>query len=380
MNKYDLIVVSYEPFPYGNAATNRMLSYLTGLAEEKNILYLCMASPSQTNSHNKEQKGIYRNIEFRYITKPVFEKRRSLFLRALSLFWRYVMLFFLLLSYDAKSVLLYSSKFFLNKIVQFVCCLKKENIYIDRTELTGYNFSTETSALLKFKRDMECFSGLIVISSGIFDFFDNIQPNRKFLLPVLVDMSRFTQQKREKYFFCCSGANLERDGLLDSLKGFLLFCQIRKDYVLRIATSLNLNDSYHRKCKEIMEQYPEFIHYLGHLPSFEIPDQLGRATALMLTPHTNYKTKGFPTKLGEYLASGTPVVCSSIDDLMAVVSDKTAYIVPPNSPEQIANALQTIVNNEEQAKNIASKGKQLMVENYTIKSYKEKLIDFLKMN
>ena len=34
----------------------------------------------------------------------------------------------------------------------------------------------------------------------------------------------------------------------------------------------------------------------------------------------------------------------------------------------------------EQAKNIASKGKQLMVENYTIKSYKEKLIDFLKMN
>ena len=229
MNKYDLIVVSYEPFPYGNAATNRMLSYLTGLAEEKNILYLCMASPSQTNSHNKEQKGIYRNIEFRYITKPVFEKRRLLFLRALSLFWRYVMLFFLLLSYDAKSVLLYSSKFFLNKIVQFVCCLKKENIYIDRTELTGYNFSTETSALLKFKRDMECFSGLIVISSGIFDFFDNIQPNRKFLLPVLVDMSRFTQQKREKYFYVKLNFNIGFVVFFSKIKDLKLFFKIILD-------------------------------------------------------------------------------------------------------------------------------------------------------
>ena len=380
MKKFDLIVVSYEPFPYGKAATNRMLSYLTGLAKEKSILYLCLASPS-FDTPNKRQYGIHNEILFRYLSNPVLKRKRLIVLRkAISLCWRYLLLIYLLFSYSTKSVLLYSSKPFLNKLVFLICRIKKNNVFLDKTELVGYNYSKETSELLRFKNDTKKLSGLIVISPGLYDYFDNVQPEQKFLLPVLVDMSRFIHQKKEKFFFCCSGANLERDGLLDCLTGFLLFYQSRKDYVFQIASTLNLNDAYHKKCKDIIDQHPDCIQYLGHLPSYEIPNKLSKATALLLTPHTNYETKGFPTKLGEYLASGTPVICSSIDDLMSVISSTTAFIVSPNSPTQIAKALQTIVDNKELAEEVGYNGSQLMQNFYTIHAYKDNLINFLKIN
>lgn len=64
MKKYDLIVVSAEPFPNGHAATNRMLSYLTGLAQRKDILYLCLASPSSSDSPNKKKKDVFQEYIF----------------------------------------------------------------------------------------------------------------------------------------------------------------------------------------------------------------------------------------------------------------------------------------------------------------------------
>lgn len=381
MKKYDLIVVSAEPFPNGHAATNRMLSYLTGLAQRKDILYLCLASPSSSDSPNKKKEGCFSGIYFQYISNPIINHHRNSLFRALSLFWRHCLIFILLiLFYKAKAVLIYSSKRQLTTIVQVACKIRATPLYRDITELVGYNYSHNKKDIAKMKNNLASYSGLITISQGIYNYFDNIPIEKKFLLPVLVDISRFEGHKdSENYFFCCSGANLERDGLLDSLNGFLLFNNTTKGYTFEIATYLDLTNPYHIKCKEIIDSHSDVIHYLGSFPSYEIPSKMSHATALMLTPHSNYQTKGFPTKLGEYLASGTPTICSSTDDLMSVVSCKTAYIVKPNAPDMIAETLQLIVNNPEEASIIGSNGRQLMINKYTISSYEERLINFLKI-
>ena len=103
------------------------------------------------------------------------------------------------------------------------------------------------------------------------------------------------------------------------------------------------------------------------------------ASALILTPHNNYQTKGFPTKLGEYLASGTPTICSMIDDLSGVINANIVYPVKPNSPQMIADALYSILTNNEETENMTSSAKKFMKENYTIDTYKEQLISFLKI-
>ena len=185
--------------------------------------------------------------------------------------------------------------------------------------------------------------------------------------------------KKNKTFFVCSGANLERDGLLDSLQGFLLFNDTHPGYTFEIASSINQNDQYHKKCLDLINLHPNLFKLLGPLPPYLIPEKMVESSALLLTPHQNYQTKGFPTKLGEYLASGTPTICSMIDDLIGVINANIVYSVKPNSPQMIAEALHSILMNPKEAESISSAAQRFMKENYTIDSYKKALISFLKI-
>lgn len=382
MRKYDLIVVSAEAFPNGQAATNRMLSYLTGIADRKKVLYLCLAGAVSGDWPNKEKKGRYQNIDFLYMGNPHVDKLPSKPVRALKLYWRHLKLYLLLVfRYSAKSVLVYSSMHSLTKHVMNICHSKGIRVYRDVTELFGDKYSKDETSLKIMKNQAESFDGLLAISHGIYSFFDNIPESRKYYLPVLVDMSRFNTsvESRQNLFFCCSGANLERDGLLDCLNGFLLFNEKHPGFIFEIASSINVSDPYHRKCKDIIDAHLDCIHWLGPIPSFEIPGKLAAATALMLTPHREYQTKGFPTKLGEYLASGTPTICSSIEDLKEIHDCKVVYSVQTNSPEQIANRLELIVDNIEEATALGLNARSYMERNYTINAYIGSLISFFRL-
>lgn len=378
---YDLIVISAEPFPYGQAATNRMLSYLQGISEDKSVLYLCTASSSNTDTHNRFKTGIYHGIEYRYIESPIVLRKSNKITRAFRLFWRYLMLCILVLfKYSCKSILLYSSQKLPIKLVRRIAYIKRVHIFRDITELVGYNYSKDPQNIERMKIEMSKFSGIISISQGIFDYFDNIPQSRKFLLPVLVDMNRFAiSTKKNKTIFVCSGANLERDGLLDSLNGFILFNEKYPGYTFEIASSININDSYHKRCLDLIEMYPSLFKLLGPLPSYLIPEKMLSASALILTPHNNYQTKGFPTKLGEYLASGTPTICSMIDDLSGVINANVVYPVKPNSPQMIADALYSILIGNEGIESMSSSARKFMRDNYTVHAYKEKLISFLQI-
>ena len=45
MKKYDLIIVTSEPFPIGQAASNRILCYASKMAETKKIAIYTWAAP-----------------------------------------------------------------------------------------------------------------------------------------------------------------------------------------------------------------------------------------------------------------------------------------------------------------------------------------------
>lgn len=379
--KYDLIVITIERFPHGLAATNRMLSYLKGIALSKRVLFLTYAGPKYFSSEcSVPQRGNYKNIDYRYIGAPSLPNKPNAVYRLLALVWRYIKLYWLLLfHYQCSSMLVYSREASLIRTIKIISRIKHFALFRDVTET---NATTKTKlAEKKLKQVCRCFDGLITISQSIWDYFDNIPAEKKFLLPVLVDTSRFEckESKKEKYFFCCSGGNLERDGLIDSLKGVLAFHQKHPEYVLQIASPLNMQDPYHIQCKRMMDEHPEVFQYLGSLPAPEIPLKLMKASALLLTPHENYKTKGFPTKLGEYLMSGTPTICSTIDDLQEIIKSNAVYAVHPNSPNEIAQALNKIIENPFKATEVGQIGKKIMIKSRTIDVFISDLLEFLQI-
>ena len=380
MKHYDLIIVTPEPFPYGLAATNRILSYASGIAKSKKVLYICYAGPASADSPNKEKRGNFKNIDFEYLGESYSDKKASMLEKVLLMMYRYIKLTYLLLfRYKLKSILLYSRAKFISDYLLILKKIKKFNLYRDVTEAAGYG--NKENHTIKLKQDAVYYDGMIVISTGISEFFDNIDEKKRFLLPVLVDMERFdiNRNASEKYFFCCSGANLERDGLLDCMAAFLQFHKSHPEYKFKIASSLRFEDPYHQKVKKLMDENPQCIEHMGALPSYTIPQLMKDATCLLLTPHKNYETRGFPTKLGEYLASGTPTICSSIDDLTEVLEKDTVYMVTPNSPDEIAKKMEYITRNPEEAIKIGNNGKNMMERLYTYQSYSKSLIEFLKL-
>ena len=230
------------------------------------------------------------------------------------------------------------------------------------------------------------FDGFIVISDNLAGLLRKYARKNTdfFVLPILVRMDRFLDYdslKKRNTLFYCSGGNVERDGLLDTINGFLAFKEKTndKEYTLEIATSLNLSNEYHKKVYNIIMANTNTIIYKGSLPTTEIPKLLMEASILMLTPHENYKSKGFPTKLGEYLASGTPVICSAIDDLKEQITPDVVSFVEPNDIQGISDAIIELIEDKEKARAIGLRGRDWVVKKYTMECYADSMIEFLNI-
>jgi len=87
--------------------------------------------------------------------------------------------------------------------------------------------------------------------------------------------------------------------------------------------------------------------------------QLETAADILLLPRRSgeFSSAGFPSKLGEYLMSGTPVVCTDTGDISSVISDKVhAYLVPPDNPPLFAKAVIEGCMNPDQSATYARQG------------------------
>lgn len=118
----------------------------------------------------------------------------------------------------------------------------------------------------------------------------------------------------------------------------------------------------------------------GRVRSDEVPDILKKAKILVSSqPETLRASGGFPTKLGEYLISGTPALISNVGENAKYVNNGThIYFVQPGNYVAYAQKLSYILNNYEEAQNVAENGKRFLLENYShIKKGKE-LLEFLK--
>lgn len=365
-----------EPFPHGMAATNRLLSYLKGIAKCKRVMYLTICGPVQGFSPNTSHHGKYCEIDYSYFGKTNVDKLPNKIVRAFRVVWRRIKLCHVMIfKYSYHSVLIYSPDPLLAIMVRVISWIKNAKMYSDNTEM---NLTTISGRLRKTV--CRSFDGVIVISAAIDRVLDNIGPQKKFLLPVLVDIDRFNIDcDKHNSFFYCSGGNLERDGLLDILRGFILFCSKHSGYTLEIAAPIDNTNPYNCLCKEIIDANQDTIHYLGCIPSIDIPKWMCSAKALMITPHARYKTFGFPTKLGEYLASGVPTICSTIEDFKGIVTDKIAFLVEPNFPQQIAEQLTKITTDENHAFEIATNAREFIWTHYTFDIYREKLLSFLSI-
>ncbi len=119
------------------------------------------------------------------------------------------------------------------------------------------------------------------------------------------------------------------------------------------------------------------VHYHGILSkekSLLLQNQgsIGLATYLPL----QNSMSGLPNKLMECMALGLPVVCSDFPVYRQVAGETgAAILVDPTKPEQIADAIESLINNPSVARQMGEAGKEAVRSRFNWQTESKKLLD-----
>jgi glycosyltransferase involved in cell wall biosynthesis len=96
----------------------------------------------------------------------------------------------------------------------------------------------------------------------------------------------------------------------------------------------------------------------GNQPYPELPAFLWNAHVLLLPPSANHPSARWtsPVKLGEYLASGTPIVASAVPALRDLVTDEEVCFFRPDDAASLATGIRRVVTERGYAAGLAASG------------------------
>ena len=118
------------------------------------------------------------------------------------------------------------------------------------------------------------------------------------------------------------------------------------------------------------------VNALGYLNKEEVEQVLSQSKIGLVTLHPieSYQV-AYAVKMFEYMANGIPMVASNFPLWKSIVAENNCGIcVDPLNPNAIAEAINYLLQNEDEAKTMGENGQKAFLEKYNWNSEKEKLI------
>jgi len=206
-------------------------------------------------------------------------------------------------------------------------------------------------------------------------------------VPMTVDFSRFKQNGTDNnpdkpYIGYCGTMSNKKDGVLILIKSFINIMNTFPELCLYLAGNEEPKDDFLTQKEYILKNNAENrIRYVGLVSKEEMPDFLSNAKVLALArPQSKQAEGGFPTKLGEYLATGKPVCVTKVGEIENYLEDgESAFMAEPDSVTSFADALIRALT-DKNASEIGLKGRSVAFENFNKDIQTKKLYDFLLQN
>ena len=122
-------------------------------------------------------------------------------------------------------------------------------------------------------------------------------------------------------------------------------------------------DDYDR---QLMEKWGRWIVKLPPSPVVAMPEIVAAAHAIVVPQRDHPSAKAqFPLKLTDGMAMAKPVLATRVGDIPQILGN-TGYLVAPNSPGQIAQQIQWIFENLEEANARGRKARERCIQHYSI--------------
>lgn len=246
----------------------------------------------------------------------------------------------------------------------------KIKIFHERTELP-YVVGKENTFIgnLKFNfyinKLIPKFDGIFVISDKLKEYMNKFNKNIEKILTV-VDTNFFSNVNIRPYDFryiaYCGTMRGTKDGLPILIEAFSMLTKKFPEYKLLLIG--NNSDNY--AIKDTLESIDRFnleqkVIFTGLVDREDMPNLLGHADLLVVSKPDNEQNSGnFPIKIGEYLATGVPIVVTIVGEIPLFITDKqTGFLAIPNSAESFYQKMDEALTDYENAKFVGLNGKTI---------------------
>lgn len=391
-----LLVVSAGAFPFGGAATNRHISYLKGLVELGSQVKVYLLQHDKNQSiESKNCKGNFYGIEYEYTSQGLNQqnnliKKIALKIRSHKIIYRKI-----LIETKRKEnmfrILVLTTKPF--DVLPYFYLAKKHKIpiYHERTEypfINATNLMRKISLWFYLKYLIPRFDGIFVITKALVEYFNKYLFDQKRIIhiPMTVEVQRFSENKERiteygEYIAYCGSMYTDKDGVPDLIKAFNILGESYKNIKL-VLIGDNTDKLKFKLNQKYIDESPfnERIYCTGQIDRNDMPKYLNSAKILALARPDNIQAKGgFPTKLGEYLATGKPIVVTKVGEIPDYLIDReSAFLSEPDDPKEFARKLIEVLSNYDFALTVGQKGKNVALNTFSYKVQSAKLFQFLK--
>lgn len=374
-------------FPLQGAYSNRIMSMSKGLA--------CLGTIDVSlrfiflGKHNlKKKNGIYEGIPYRYLLNPKTKINRisKLFLHIIGVCL--AAMDFLFQKNTKNLVLIACVHSLLTNPLWWICRLRGIPLIRELNELPRSVITKGEDTLgiwdkLMIRSKLSPFIGFIAISNGLAQYLARLFPTKPIMiLPINVQPERFAQlnQTDKKYITYVGALSNYKDGLSYLIEAFAKVKDADPSMILRMVGGF--------PCSEEEAYIKGLIRKLNLGTRVEFTGMLDRNAAaqcvldahilVLPRPDNTQARGGFPTKLGEYLASGIPVVATTVGDIPRyLVNGENAYLVKPGSVDALASAIASVIKDYPAAMHIGKMGRKIALEHFDYRTQAVKIVEFI---
>jgi glycosyltransferase involved in cell wall biosynthesis len=387
-------IVTRSAFPIGFASTNRILSYARGFVFNKiETKILCLRPTEKTDSViNTDQEGIYNGIPYVY-TSGTTIKSSNTFVKILQHILGLINAFSRIKKDNSNSkidaIILYERSlvlslffFVVTKLLK-ITYLKEESEYpfVERKD----NLYNRIYLFVFINFSYRLFDGMLIMTKILIEYFkDKVNSRAQIIhIPMTVEFERFENVKKNNkgdYLAYCGDLN-PKDGIEILIKSFKIVSE-KYPLLKLLIIGDNKNNSIIDSIKSLLHKLKidDRVILTGRVSRDDMPDLLCNAIALCLSrPSSIQAHGGFPTKLGEYLATGKPVIVTSVGEIPIYLTDgDNALIAEPDNVDHFASKIDIVLSNQDKAKEIGMKGKEVAINNFNYKFQSMMVINFIK--
>jgi len=230
---------------------------------------------------------------------------------------------------------------------------------------------------------IKMFDGAMPISERLKDQYKSISPMKPCLkVPILCDFEKFVIEKKslEPYFLYCG--SFAYKSVIDFIVKAYKLSKTTDKIKLYLIVSGGSEESISTLNHELDNQFSgKKIRLFSNIPYNELVELYVNANAMLIPLRATLQDQSrFPHKIGEYLASGNPIITTNFGEIKEYFKDgDTALISDKYEVDGYAQKMKFVLNHPEEAKKIGLSGRELGLKEFDYRIHGERLLKFIKM-